>query len=309
MTPSGSLSALPNLLIAGVPKGGTTSLFSYLAQHPEIGASRKKELCYFEPLLYGEPMRPPQEYAREFAQCADRRFRMESTPNYFFGGRHVAARIDDTLEDCRVIICLREPIDRCWSWYRFVRARARIPSDLDFGRYLDICEGLHRTGEDDLRVNQPFTGLGGSIYDERLSAWLDIFDDRLHICDFAELATDPARAVERILRWLGLDPTPVSGFRYDVENRTVPYRNRSAQRLAVVVNRRAERFFQRHMELKRAVRRVYYSLNADDHEERLALPERERLARFYAPHNRNLVDVLLRAGRRHPPAWLSATPA
>ena len=44
---------LPNLVIAGVPKAGTTSLFNYLAQHPDICPSDVKETRYFEPLRYG----------------------------------------------------------------------------------------------------------------------------------------------------------------------------------------------------------------------------------------------------------------
>jgi hypothetical protein len=296
---------LPNLVIAGVPKGGTTSLFQYLAQHPDVGASTKKELAYFEPLLYGEPMAPLEAYAREFTHCADARYRMEGTPNYFFGGRAMAVAMRDALPDCRVVISLREPVQRCWSWYRYVRSRARIPEDMDFGSYLDVCEQLHGTGEDDLRRNQPYTGLGGSVYADRLAGWLDVFGDRARIEYFDDLAADPRRCVEGILRWLGLDHAVASDFRYETENRTVGYRNRQVQMAAVRVNRWSERFFHRHRDLKRRLRTVYYRVNAVDQPELLSEADRERLTAFYAPHNRALAHVLRAAGRDQLPGWVA----
>src|SRR4051794_41003093 len=64
---------LPNLIIAGVSKGGTTSLFRYLAQHPDICPSPIKELRYFEPLRYGEPLTPIESCARHFEHCTGQR--------------------------------------------------------------------------------------------------------------------------------------------------------------------------------------------------------------------------------------------
>lgn len=296
---------LPNLVIAGVPRGGTTSLFSYLAQHPDICASTRKELRYFEPLLYGEPMTPLESYAREFRHCRDRRYRMEATPNYFFGGGAVATVLSETLPNARVIVCLRDPIQRCWSWYRFVQDRTRIPKELGFDAYLDICEELHRSGADGLRMNQPFTGMGGGAYDERLEGWLDVFGDRLRIEYFDDLAADPRTTVEGILRWLGLDDGVARDFRYGVENRTVPYRSRPVQRSAVVVNRWGERFFRTHGRVKRILRRAYYAVNKDRARAVLQPAERERLALFYEPHNRRLAEVLRDAGRDRLPDWLA----
>ena len=53
---------LPNLLIVGVAKAATTSLFQYLAQHPDIFPAELKELRYFTPLRYAEPLPPIGSY-------------------------------------------------------------------------------------------------------------------------------------------------------------------------------------------------------------------------------------------------------
>ena len=80
----------------------------------------------------------------------------------------------------RVLVSLRSPVERCWSWYRFNRARLRLPEDLSFDAYLDRCEELHRAGVDGNLQHQPFWGLGGGCYD----TW---FDD----VDFSSLESDP----------------------------------------------------------------------------------------------------------------------
>src|SRR3954469_17559171 len=159
---------LPNLIIAGVSKGGTTSLFRYLAQHPDICPSPIKELRCFEPLRYGEPLTPIESYARHFEHCTGQGYRMEATPSYFGGGRPVATAMRDSLDDdARVLVCLREPVQRCWSWYQFVRGRGRIPKTMGFERYFGICEELHSAGLDGLRENQPYSGLLGAATTRR----------------------------------------------------------------------------------------------------------------------------------------------
>jgi hypothetical protein len=295
----------PNLVIAGVAKAGTTSLFRYLAQHPDVCPSSVKEARYFTPLRYGEPLPPLTDYTQLFTHCAGQRYRMEATPGYFPGGGVVARAIDELLPDSRVVVSFRDPVQRCWSWYRFVRSTARIPKDLGFPAYLDRCTELHRAGTDHLREHQPYWGLGGGCYDLWIDDWLDVFGERLHVEFFEELAARPQETTEELCRWLGIDVDPCAGFAYHVENRTVQYKNRHLQRLALSLNRGGERFFGRHPELKRRLRGAYYRMNADHGAERLDPESRERLAAFYAPHDERLVASLASADRKRLPAWLA----
>lgn len=297
---------LPNLIIAGVPRGGTTSLFRYLAQHPDICASQVKELRYFDPLRYREEMAPLASYAREFDHWAGQRYRMESTPGYFSGGPRVAAAVGDRLDDAHVLVSLRDPVQRCWSWYRFVRGRARIPKDMEFGAYLDVCEELRARSADGLRENQPFAGLRGGCYDEWFDAWRARFGDRLHVEFFDDLVRDPAGLVGRVLRWLDLDPEPAAQFRFAVGNRSVQYRSRPFLKAALALNRRGERIFERHPRLKRTLLQAYYLVNQAPADDTLRPAERERLAAFYAPHNARLAGALTAAGTTRLPAWLAA---
>ena len=88
------MSRLPNLVIAGVGKAGTTSLFWYLSQHPDICASHEKEIRYFAALTEGGSELPPLEsYAAHFRHCRGERYALEASPQYFHGGARVVAAV------------------------------------------------------------------------------------------------------------------------------------------------------------------------------------------------------------------------
>jgi hypothetical protein len=299
----------PNLFIAGVAKAGTTSLFRYLGQHPDICPSTVKEPRYFTALRHGEPLGPWDEYAALFGHCGGARYRLEATPGYFPGGQVVAGAIDQRVPGARVIVSLRNPVQRCWSWYRFVRRSARIPKELTFPAYLDRCFQLHEDGVDHLRENQPFWGVGGGCYDEWIDAWLETFGARLRIEYFEELVAGPEAVTTELCRWLAVDPAPAAGFDYQVENRTVQYKHRRLQRLALAVNRRSERFFGRRPALKRILRGAYYGVNGERGRLRLDPASEDRLTAFYAPHTERLAASLAAAGRTRMPGWLTVPAA
>ena len=293
---------LPNLVIAGVSKAGTTSLFHYLGQHPDIGTSDVKELRYFTPLRYGEEPGPIESYAAHFKGCEKDRYAVEATPGYFYGGERLARGMDETLPGVRVLVSLRSPVDRCWSWFGFVKSRLRIPKEMTFEAYLDRCEELHRADLDGDIENQPFWGMGGGCYAQWLDSWTETFGDRFRIVFFDDLVSDPASVTTSACEWLGLDTSPVDTFQFAVDNKTEPYRNRQLQNVAVRVNRRAETFFHKHQDVKRWLRRGYYSVNRA-HTETMPPAMRARLDEFYRPHNVRLAQQLAALGLSLPRGW------
>src|SRR5206468_11965479 len=110
----------PNLIVVGVPKAGTGSLFAYLSQHPDICPGDEKEIGYFNyfnPLRHsGEPP-PLKEYAKHFAGCGDQRYRFEATPTYSYGGTPVIEAMKRLLASPKIVLTLRNPVDRLWSAY------------------------------------------------------------------------------------------------------------------------------------------------------------------------------------------------
>jgi hypothetical protein len=294
---------LPNLVIAGVSKAGNTSLFHYLGQHPDIGTADVKEVRYFTPLRYGQPLQPLDCYAAHVAGCLDAPYALEATPGYFYGGAPLARGLDATLPGARVLVSLRAPVDRCWSWYGFVKSRLRIPKEMTFAEYVDRCLALHERGIDDTVENQPFWGVGGGCYAQWWDDWRSTFGDRLEVVMFEDLVADPAAVVRRVCDWLGLDTEPVGEFDFAVDNKTEQYRHRTLQKAAVGLNRRGETFFHQHQSLKRTLRRMYYVANRAPGEPGVPAEVRERLAAFYRPHNALLAAHLAAVGVALPERW------
>lgn len=136
---------LPNAVIAGVNKAGTTSLFHTLAQQDGVCPSRVKETHFFDPLKYGEQLPPLEQYAELFPAAPDGATVLEATPGYFYGGATLATAMAAGLPSVRVAVVLREPGERAFSWWRFGRSRLLVDPDQSFAAYLRRCAELGRS--------------------------------------------------------------------------------------------------------------------------------------------------------------------
>jgi hypothetical protein len=118
-----SYSKLPNFLVIGAPKCGTTSLHSVLSQHPEIFTSKVKEPHFFERDIYSNGLEWYQE--KYFQDAQGYLARGESTPNYLTLSNIVAPRIRESFgdHDLKFITIFRDPTKRAYSEYWFKRRR------------------------------------------------------------------------------------------------------------------------------------------------------------------------------------------
>lgn len=298
-------SRLPNLLIAGVGKAGTTSLFHYLSQHKDVCASAVKEPRYFRLDDEDEELAPLDAYARYFAQCRNERYVMEASPQYFKGGARSIDLIHATLDGPRVILMFRDPVERMWSEYRFRKSRLSIPAHTTFDGYVARCEQVLADREPRTTQNHAYYWLAGGTYVDHVGSWLDGFGDDLAIWFFEHLVHDPPGFVATACRWLGIDDAPAASFDYSIENKTVGVRNRPMQRLALWVNREGGPLRNRRT-LKAPLRRLYYVMNHQRNDERMSAETRERLRRYFSASNAALAAELERQGRAEGlPDWLT----
>jgi hypothetical protein len=301
-------SRLPNLLIAGLGKAGTTSLFWYLSQHPDICTSQVKEIRYFSAAADGGTLQPIEDYASHFAQCGDQRYVMEASPQYFHGGVPVIEAIRASLEQPRVVVSLRDPVERLWSQYRFVKSRmGPLPEAMTFDQYVDRSLRVRREEQRLTPQNQPYWHVSGSFYVEHIAAWLDAFGDDLRVVFFEQLAADPEAVVVGLCRWLGIDEAPACTFTYSVENKTEQFRSGLLQRAALAVN--SERLLGSRRRLKAPLRRLYYAINRKPPSERMSDEARALLDAEFEPANEALADALRRRGYTDLPDWLAGRSA
>jgi hypothetical protein len=191
---------LPNFLVIGAAKGGTTSLYNYLRQHPDIFMSPMKEPNYFtdEDQLFGKrSVRSRNEYERLFDGVKNEHAIGEATPRYLnaVGG---VGRIRADLPGVRLIATLRQPADRGYSAYL-----ARFTDSREFASAEEVLQ----------LGNYQFES---GIYSPKLQRYFDTFPrEQIKVILFDDLIARPQEIVRSLYSFLGVDPE----FAVDVTTR------------------------------------------------------------------------------------------
>jgi len=205
--------ALPDFLIIGAQKSATTSLLSYLGQHPAIRLPRKKATHYFD-LNYH---RGPAWYAGHFprlggigawlnpAAAASERpwLTGESCPSYMFLP-DVPARVKETLPDVKIIVSLRDPVDRLISQFYHEHRKGRSAGDFQSYVGESLLAGWPPAGGDVENIRQRHAVPRG-FYADQIGHWLKFFPkERFHLLRFDRLISAPGPVLDDIFRFLGL---------------------------------------------------------------------------------------------------------
>lgn len=239
MMPS-SASPVPNFFIAGAPKAGTTSLYHYLDQHPDIYMSPLKEPSYFslevraenfEPCLQTQMVREeeavrryldgPMEhkrfsgivrdwdgYLRLFASARDQAAIGEASVCYLWS-KTAAAAIASQLPRARIIIILRDPADRAFSQYLHNLSDG-VVSD-SFRNHIDAS--LRHAGSG-FGVLNPLLEFG--LYADQVQRYLDAFpSEQIGIWLYEETKQRPSEFLSDVLRFLCVD----TGFALDTSTK------------------------------------------------------------------------------------------
>jgi hypothetical protein len=300
---SSNSSNLPNLIIAGVHKAGTTSLYTYLAKHPQICPSYTKEIGFFMPLAAGGPLPPLDEYAKHFEHCNGERFRMEASPSYLYGKERIAAAIKREIPEAKVVVILRDPTERLKSYFSRAVSKLTLPQDISFSDYVALSEKHMDSDEHSVYAR----GIREGIYINYLPPWQSIFGAEFKIVFFDDLKRDPYSLTCALCRWLGLDAEILACDDFGVENRTLQYRFKTLHRRVKDFYMKNEAFWRRHHRLKQYLRGIYNQFNADANPGLQTIDEAavSRLRSFYRPHNLKLKAFLEANGYSVTPAWLN----
>lgn len=302
-----STATLPNLFIAGVMKAGTSSLFWYLSQHPDICVPRHtKELNHFTPLRDGQPPEGSlASYAANFAHCTGQRYRLDASPRYFDGGPSLVSAVRRVAPDGRVIIVLREPAGRLWSMYRRLKEVGRLPANVSFEQYFEQGLSQHFDGRPRYDHFAKTRAVAECCYVDFLVQWWDGFGDAVRVVFSDDLAVRPPETVRDLLGWLAIDTAVGDVMNYDARNRTVDARSVLLGRIARAVNLKVEPVLRRTPAAKRAARAMYAAVNGRRERERMSHEDRRRVERFYAPYNERLHEALASRGHDRLPRWLT----
>ncbi|MGH2777937.1 MAG: sulfotransferase family protein [Actinomycetota bacterium] len=183
---------LPTFLIIGSLRCGTTAMYSYLREHPEVFVNRK------EPHFFDLNFEHGLDWYRSLFEGSDG-FRAvgEGTPMYMYVDRALT-RIAEVLPHVRLLMMLRDPVDRAYSHYWMERTREREERSFDVAVRAEIGSG---SGEVE---GTPYLGFGR--YAEHLGRVCSVFDrSALHVEILEDMERDPGSTYARVCRFLGID--------------------------------------------------------------------------------------------------------
>lgn len=196
---------LPNFLIIGAPKAGTTSLYDYLREHPRVFMPELKETRF---LAYQDqggdrnrwPIQSLEEYEALFAPVTDEIAVGEATPHYLIYP-HVAARIHALLPEAKLIAALRNPVDRSYSVYQMNMRNQGTNSGVPYAEALLSDHNLRET------------------YAEKLERYFTLFaKEKIRIVLLDDLEGKPEKVMRGLFEFLGVDPA----FRPDLSKISNP---------------------------------------------------------------------------------------
>lgn len=207
---------LPDFVIIGAQRCGTTSLYSYLAQHPFVASVYRKEVHFFDlnyhkGLFWYRAHFPTVLTAYLFQRKHGRPLVSgEATPYYLFHP-HAARRLRQHLPDAKLIVLLRNPVDRAFSHYRHeIRLGVEtLPFEGAIKREADrIEEEILKMQKDEHYYSfhhHHYAYLRRGIYVEQLRAWMEFFPrERFLILKSEDLFSNPSAVIRQVLRYLDL---------------------------------------------------------------------------------------------------------
>jgi hypothetical protein len=217
---------LPDFFLVGAPKAGTTSMYRYLAQHPEIFVPDIKEPHYFSYPEVADTyydtriVKTFEEYRRLFRDAEPCQQAGDFSTSYLYH-KGAAHRIADICPDARVLVSLRNPVDRAISHYLMDVRDGYQPGPLM--SYINPAAREDRFFREYIEVGQ---------YVDQVQRYLSLFGkDRVFIILFEEFTADPLKSVSAVLKFLDLkmDSDLDTGSTY---NKFQMYRGATARRIA-----------------------------------------------------------------------------
>lgn len=214
---------LPDFLIIGAARAGSTSLYEYLVAHPQVGSASHKEIHFFD----NNFERGLGWYRRHFPTTLERKrvtrrwgaFRTGEASPYYLSHPLVAERVQHTVPDAKLVALLREPAARAYSQYQLERRSGR--ETLTFEEALEAeperLEGEEERIRDDptyqSEAHRHFSYLARGLYAGQLERWFKVVPrEQLLVLRAEDLFEDPGGTYRRVLGHLGLERAALPSY-------------------------------------------------------------------------------------------------
>lgn len=256
------MAMLPNWIIVGAPKAGTSSLFSWLVAHPEVEGSREKETYFFvDPGTH--MFRPDRSFSAQGLLGYERLFRpagpgtrvlIEATPAYMYSETALKELVRLPSQP-HFIFLLREPVEQIKSLYTYFRENWDwIPRSMSFRDFVAAAErGSHGFRGNELARH----ALGNADYLGHLERWRAACGlERMHVFTFEAMLADKRGFLKELSRRMGIDQHFYDNYAFVADNESYVVRSPLIQRVNISIRSAVPKGWLFH-----ALRRVYRLAN------------------------------------------------
>lgn len=196
-------------MIAGAQKAGTTSLKNYLGQHPQLQTHLQKEFAFFvDDTAYAEGYIPAKR--KYFSVAKDKALLVAKSAGLYISEAAIK-RMHEHNPDCKLIMILRNPVERTYSSYLMERNYGAINEPFEI-----INDIIRKSDPTDWRY-EFFIGM--SLYHKKLEMIYRYFpEEQVKLIRFEDLTRDPQEVCRTVFQWIGVDHsfTPDTSVRHNV---------------------------------------------------------------------------------------------
>jgi hypothetical protein len=206
---------LPDFLIIGAQRSGTSSMYKWLESHPDVAASLRKETEYLSYKHHRGEAWYRSHFASRMRHAAHRvtgrtLVTFEASPYYLFHPL-APARAERLVPETRIVVLLRNPVDRAYSHWAHMRRYEQEPLSFDDAVAAEDArlEGEAERFSSDPRytsqAHERWSYVSRGRYAEQLDRWLDRYPaERMLVLQSEALFADPAVGYDQVLAFLGL---------------------------------------------------------------------------------------------------------
>ena len=200
------MSVWPNFFIVGAAKAGTTSLYAYLKNTPDVKMSSEKEPGYFRsnslPAIHSRRIQKPSQYLKLFKDATNEKAVGEATPGYLVDPES-AKLIHNALPKAKIIILLRDPVERAFSHYLTRQTKGILKQP-----FHEMITSVINEREKGISSEFNFA-LDSGLYTNNVKRFQDIFGtEKVKILIFEEFIKEQKKTVKEVLEFLGVDSDP-----------------------------------------------------------------------------------------------------
>ena len=249
---TGPLRVLPDFIIIGSMKCGTTSLYYDICEHPCASPAAYDEIGFFDSnfhlgLNWYRSMFPTKRRIEDIRRKEGVAITGEDTPFYFWNPV-AAKRIQKLLPNIKLITILRNPIDRAYSEYQdVVSSESNSPS---FETFIENEINTRRkdssliTEENFEIFNQKNSYLLKGIYVDQLKIWAGLFPkEQIFTLSTENLNSEPITALESVFQYLNLPDYKIKNTRRQKQKKYVPMNSQTRKILIEFFKPHNERLF------------------------------------------------------------------